>query len=94
MATVTLSSKFQISIPKQVRETLNLRPGQASGWLFFAWANRSSWCPSLKSKLLGIGKGANPAGYRDRDTRREDRFPKSKPASTSLATVVKSKPPA
>ena len=93
MATVTLSSKFQISIPKQVRETLNLRPGQRLAFLCVGKSVKLVPQPQIED-VLGIGKGSNPDGYRDRGNHREDSFPKSKPPSTSIATPVKSKPPA
>ena len=91
--TVTLSSKFQISIPKQVRETLNLKPGQRLAFLCVGKSVKLVPQPQVED-VFGIGKGANPGGYRDRDTRRDDGFPKPKPASTSLATPVKFKHPA
>jgi len=36
MVTVTVSPKFQVVIPKAVRETLNIRPGQKLQILQFA----------------------------------------------------------
>ena len=90
MSTVTLSSKFQISIPKEVRETLNLKPGQRLAFLCVGKSVKLVPQPRIED-LLGIGKGANPDGYRDRGNHREDSFPKSKPSSTSLAGPAKSK---
>ncbi len=74
IATATLSSKFQISIPKEIRETLHLKPGQR---LAFLCVGKSvKLVPQFRIEdLFGIGKGANPEGYRDRDTRREDILP-------------------
>ena len=93
MSTVTLSSKFQISIPKEVRETLNLKPGQRLAFLCVGKSVKLVPQPRTED-LLGIGKGANPDGYRDRGSRRADSFPKPKPSSTSLAGPAKSKRPA
>ena len=90
MATVTLSSKSQISIPKEVRETLNLRPGQRLAFLCVGKSVKLVPQPQIED-VLGIGKGANPAGYRDRDTRRDDGFSKPKPPSTSTVAPAKSR---
>ena len=90
MVTVTLSSKFQISIPKEVRETLNLRPGQRLVFLCVGKSVKLVPQPRIED-LLGIGKGAKPDGYRDRGKHREDSFPKPKPSSTSTATPAKSR---
>jgi AbrB family looped-hinge helix DNA binding protein len=79
MSTATLSSKFQISIPKEVRETLNLKPGQKLAFLCIGKSVKL--VPQLRIEdLFGIAKGANPDGYRDRSTRREDQWPKLTPA--------------
>jgi len=86
MSTATLSSKFQISIPKDVRETLNLKPGQKLAFLCIGKSVKLVPQPRIED-LFGIGKGANPDRYRDRSTRREDLLPKLTPA---LAARVKS----
>ena len=90
MPTVTLSSKFQISIPKEVRETLDLKPGQRLAFLCVGKSVKLVPQPRIED-VLGIGKGANPAGYRDRDSRREGSLPKPKPSSTSIVTPAKSR---
>jgi AbrB family looped-hinge helix DNA binding protein len=64
----TLSEKFQISIPKAVREAHGFRPGQR-----FAFISRPSGLslvpvPELDD-LIGMASGANPDGYRDRNDR-------------------------
>ena len=66
-AIATVSSKFQISIPKEVRDHLGLRPGEKmafiakpEGFLMFRCRARS---------LGGDGRGANTEGYRDRNDR-------------------------
>lgn len=90
MVTVTLSSKFQISIPKEVRETLNLKPGQRLAFLCVGKSAKLVPQPRIED-VLGIGKGADPEGYRDRGSRREDSLPKPNPSLTSTATAAKSR---
>ena len=66
--TATLSTKFQISIPKAVREHQRWEAGQK---LVFVPKGKGVLivpAPSLES-LRGVAKGADPAGYRDRDDR-------------------------
>jgi AbrB family looped-hinge helix DNA binding protein len=66
--TATLSSKFQISIPKAVRNAQHWKAGQA-----FAFIPKGSGvllvpAPDAKD-LKGIVSGAAPTGYRDRADR-------------------------
>jgi AbrB family looped-hinge helix DNA binding protein len=68
MNATTLSSKFQISIPKEVRESQGWQPGQK-----FAFVPQGKHyvlvpVPELKD-LIGIAKGANLEDYRDRKDR-------------------------
>jgi AbrB family looped-hinge helix DNA binding protein len=67
-ASATLSSKYQISIPKSVREEHHWKAGQE-----FVFVSKGAGVllmpvPELKA-LAGIGKGADPRGYRDRSDR-------------------------
>lgn len=89
--TATLSSKFQISIPKEIRDGMNLKPGQKLAFLCIGKSVRLMPQPRLED-LLGIGKGGDPSNYRDRDTRREDILPRVSPAPRTSATQVKSSP--
>lgn len=62
----TLSAKYQISIPKQVRESRNWKPGQK-----FAFIHKESGVllvpvPTIED-LRGIAKGATITDYRDRE---------------------------
>ena len=67
-AIATVSSKFQISIPKEVREQLAWRPGQKVA--FIAKAEGFLIVPVPKrEELVGIARGANTEGYRDRNDR-------------------------
>jgi AbrB family looped-hinge helix DNA binding protein len=67
--TATLSSKFQISIPKAVREERRWEAGQE--FVFIPKGSGVLLMPvPLFAELEGIAKGANTAGYRDR----KDRF--------------------
>ncbi|MGJ0506199.1 MAG: AbrB/MazE/SpoVT family DNA-binding domain-containing protein [Methylocystis sp.] len=65
----TLSAKFQISIPKGVRESRNWKAGQR-----FAFIPKSAGLLLVpvpeRDQLAGIAKGASAEGYRDR----KDRF--------------------
>lgn len=67
--TATLSAKFQISIPKAVRNARQWKAGQE-----FAFIPKGSGVllvpvPQL-ADLAGIAKGSNPEDHRDR----QDRF--------------------
>jgi AbrB family looped-hinge helix DNA binding protein len=66
--TATLSAKFQISIPKAVRNARQWKAGQA-----FAFVPKGSGVllvpvPDIR-ELKGIVAGANPTDYRDRSDR-------------------------
>ena len=64
----TLSSKFQISIPKEVREAKGWEAGQE--FVFLPKGDGVLLMPVPKiDDLWGIAKGANPEGYRDRNDR-------------------------
>ena len=66
--TATLSAKFQISIPKAVREARKWKAGQE-----FAFLPKGSGVLLIpvpeRDQLAGIAKGANPRNYRDRKDR-------------------------
>ncbi|MDH4554299.1 AbrB/MazE/SpoVT family DNA-binding domain-containing protein [Pseudomonas sp. BN417] len=68
-ATATLSSKFQISIPKAVREELHWEAGQEFVFIPKGKGVLVMPVPEL-DELMGIAKGARAEEYRDR----EDRF--------------------
>lgn len=67
-ATATLSSKFQISIPKSVREELHWEAGQEFVFVPKATGVLLIPVPEL-GELAGIAKGAHPADFRDRQDR-------------------------
>jgi AbrB family looped-hinge helix DNA binding protein len=63
-----LSSKFQISIPKEVREQQGWKAGQE--FVFLPKGNGVVLVPVPRHEdLRGIAKGANPEDYRDRNDR-------------------------
>jgi AbrB family looped-hinge helix DNA binding protein len=67
-AIATVSSKFQISIPKEVRDHLWLRPGAKVA--FIAKPEGFLIVPAPKREdLAGMARGANTEGYRDRNDR-------------------------
>ncbi len=69
MATSTkLSSKFQISIPKEVREDQNWQPGQEFAFIPDNGGYKLVPVPTL-DELRAIFKGANTENYRDRNDR-------------------------
>lgn len=67
-ATATLSSKFQISIPKAVREEQRWEAGQEFAFIPKGKGVLVIPVPKL-SDLIGIAKGAKNDGYRDREDR-------------------------
>jgi AbrB family looped-hinge helix DNA binding protein len=70
METVKVSPKFQIVIPKSVRELLKLEPGQELHVYASDGAIRATRARSIKD-LRGIAKGLK---WKDEDRDRDDRF--------------------
>ena len=67
-ATATVSSKFQVSIPKEVRDRMALRPGQKVA--FIAKIEGVLMVPvPEREDIAGMARGTNPEGYRDRNDR-------------------------
>ena len=66
--TATLSSKFQISIPKAVRTSHRWTAGQAFAFIPKGTGVLLVPVPSARD-LKGIAAGANPSDYRDRSDR-------------------------
>ena len=67
-ATATLSSKFQISIPKEVREAQEWQPGQE--FVFIPKGSGVLVIPVPKiEELAGIARGDRNLEYRDRKDR-------------------------
>jgi len=64
-ATATLSTKFQISIPKAVRDDLSWRAGQEFVFIPKGKGVLLMPVPALE-QLAGIAKGAKTQDYRDR----------------------------
>lgn len=66
--TAKLSSKFQISIPKNIRETTGWRAGQEFAFVPSGKGFVLVPVPTV-DELRGIARGADPTGYRDRNDR-------------------------
>jgi AbrB family looped-hinge helix DNA binding protein len=67
-ATTTLSSKFQISIPKAVRDRQRWKAGQE--FVFIPKGKGVLVMPVPEfEQLAGMAKGADKGGYRDRKDR-------------------------
>lgn len=67
-ASATLSSKFQISIPKAVRDQQRWKAGQE---LVFIPKGKGVLVMPVpdREELAGIARGANTDGFRDREDR-------------------------
>jgi AbrB family looped-hinge helix DNA binding protein len=70
MPTATLSSKFQIGIPRDVRERLHLEAGQKISFVEKSGLVHLLPVPTLDA-LKGLARGANTLAYRDRSDRNE-----------------------
>lgn len=67
-ATARLSAKFQISVPKAVRNAQHWRAGQE--FAFIPKGTGVLLVPVPKPEdLAGVARGANPEEYRDRTDR-------------------------
>jgi AbrB family looped-hinge helix DNA binding protein len=68
MYTATISSKFQISVPKKVREQLHIKVGQQ--FIFIPKGNCLELVPKKNiNELRGILEGAVTTNIRDRSDR-------------------------
>lgn len=66
MQTVTVSPKFQVVIPRDVRESLHLRPGQKMQVI--EYDGRIEFIPDRDiSEMRGFLKGINTDFERDQD---------------------------
>ncbi len=68
MTTATVSSKYQIAFPKEVREAMQIQPGQQFEFIPMGSVLQLAPKTSIK-ELRGIARGANPSHYRDRKDR-------------------------
>jgi AbrB family looped-hinge helix DNA binding protein len=68
MHVATLSSKYQLSIPKAVRENLSLKAGQRFAVIAKGKLIELVPVPTL-ADMRGVLKGKNVEGYRDRQDR-------------------------
>jgi AbrB family looped-hinge helix DNA binding protein len=66
--TATLSSKYQISVPKAIRDDLHWEAGQEFVFIPKGKGVLLIPVPDLK-QLAGIARGAKTEGYRDRQDR-------------------------
>jgi AbrB family looped-hinge helix DNA binding protein len=66
---VTLSEKFQISIPKEVREQQGWKAGQKFAFVPDGTGGVRLVRVPTREELFGSARGADPTGYRDRNDR-------------------------
>ena len=67
--TVTVSSKYQVVIPEEIRKATGIHPGQKVEIITYGDHIAVVPVPDIKS-MRGILKGARLSGYRDK----KDRF--------------------
>jgi len=68
MHIATISSKFQISVPKKIREQLHIKPGQQ--FIFVLKGECLELVPKRDIKdMKGIMRGVNTKNIRDRGER-------------------------
>jgi len=65
MSVATLSTKFQLSLPKALRESMQLQPGQQFELIPIGRVIQLIPKTSILD-LRGVAKGANPEQYHDR----------------------------
>ena len=64
MEAVTISSKYQVVIPREVRKQFNLKPGQKLMFIPYNGTLRVVVVPPIK-KARGMLKGMNTANIRE-----------------------------
>ncbi len=67
-AVSTISPKFQVSIPKELRDKMRWRPGQKVAFIPKGSGVLMIPVPT-REELVGIARGANSEDYRDRNDR-------------------------
>ena len=68
MQIATISAKFQISVPKKIREQLHIKPGQL--FIFVLKGECLELVPKRDIKAMkGVLRGANTKNIRDRGER-------------------------
>ncbi len=65
-ALITISSKYQIVIPREVREKFNLKPGQKVMFIPYQKSIRLVIVPSIK-EARGMFKGINMDALREEE---------------------------
>jgi len=65
-ALTTISSKYQIVIPREVREQFNLKPGQKIMFITYQKSIRLVFVPPIE-EALGMFKGINTANLREEE---------------------------
>jgi len=65
-ALTTISSKYQIVIPREVREQFNLKPGQKIMFIPYQKSIRLVIVPPIE-EALGMFKGINTANLREEE---------------------------
>ena len=68
MAQTTVSSRFRVLIPKEIRERLGLRPGQRLSVTATGGVIRLVPVPTLQD-LRGIARGADATAVREKEDR-------------------------
>ena len=66
MEAVTISSKFQVVIPREVREKFNLKPGQKLVFIPYKGTLRVVIVPPIEA-ARGMLKGLNTDGIREEE---------------------------
>jgi AbrB family looped-hinge helix DNA binding protein len=66
MYTATISSKYQVVIPREVREQFGLKPGQRIAFIPYNKTLRVVIVPPV-GQLRGILKGVDTSNYREEE---------------------------
>lgn len=66
MEAVTISSKFQVVIPREVREQFNLKPGQKLAFIPYKGTLRVVILPPIEN-ARGLLKGIDTTGLREEE---------------------------
>jgi AbrB family looped-hinge helix DNA binding protein len=66
MGVVTISSKYQVVIPREIREKFNLKPGQKLVFIPFKGTLRVVIVPPIE-QMRGILEGMNTDGIREEE---------------------------